>query len=562
MTLNRKPPEKSGRFNWEDFGQTSTAPATPEMSKSSLPASLQTLGGIVIKGSRISDGQFTVSNLNLDVGNVSRRAAVPVKASFDLDTGPAGSQTSFDAALTITLDSVAKHYGLEAVSLSGELRQHNNSHSLRWNFLAPAVEADLGAQTLKAPSFTMQAGSARLSGSLSGEKIINAPVFGGSVKLQPLVLREFLALLGVELPKTRDKQALSTLAASTDFSYTLKAVRLEKLNLQLDETHLRGELMVPNLHTEAMTFDLSVDRIDLSRYLAPAGTAPQSTARAPDREPTELPTDAVRALNATGRFSIGTAKVAGMTLSNLHLNLKAQNGLVHLAPVNASLYGGEYSGDITYDAREATPRVKLDQQVTGVDIAPLLKDSIQSEWLSGRGNVSAQLAGAGRTTEALTRNLTGRVTANLADGALNGIDIWYEINLAQALLKQQPAPAGSDDRRTKFDSFKMSADIAAGIATTKDLTIASQYLRVTGTGNSNLVTRAIDYHIVATILKAPVSAQRPELSQLTLADVPVEISGTMVDPKVRPDLQGIVRSKLKQRLQDTVKEKLEGIFNR
>jgi hypothetical protein len=87
-------------------------------------------------------------------------------------------------------------------------------------------------------------------------------------------------------------------------------------------------------------------------------------------------------------------------------------------------------------------------------------------------------------------------------------------------------------------------------------------LRVTGAGSSNLVTKAIDYHVVATILKAPPSAQGPELSQLTLADIPVDISGTMNDPKARPDLQGILKSKLKQKLQDTLKDKLQGIFNR
>jgi AsmA protein len=123
-------------------------------------------------------------------------------------------------------------------------------------------------------------------------------------------------------------------------------------------------------------------------------------------------------------------------------------------------------------------------------------------------------------------------------------------------------PAGSDDRRTKFDAFKMSADIAGGVATTKDLNVASQNLRVTGAGTSNLLTKAIDYHVVATILKAPPSGQGSELSQLNLADIPVEISGTMNDPKVRPDLQGILKSKLKQKLQDTIQDKLKGFLNR
>jgi hypothetical protein len=37
--------------------------------------------------------------------------------------------------------------------------------------------------------------------------------------------------------------------------------------------------------------------------------------------------------------------------------------------------------------------------------------------------------------------------------------------------------------------------------------IASQFLRVTGTGTANLLTKGIDYHIVATILKAAPSSR-------------------------------------------------------
>ncbi len=552
----------AGKRNWEDLGEKSGAPATVEASPNSgPPASLKDLGGVLIKDGRISYNELVVSSLNVDVGNVSQRAAVPVKASFDVDTGPSGNRTSFTGALDITLDTAAKRYGLAEVTLSGELRQKTDSRPLSWKFAAPSVDVDLTAQTLKAPTFSVHAGSAQLSGSLAGGKIIDAPTFSGAFKLEPLMLREVMAQLGVDLPKTRDEKALSKLAAATDFLYAANAVRLDKLDLQLDETQLRGALAVTNLDSKSITFDLNVDHIDLDRYLAPESAAPQPVAKS-DQKPAELPTTAVKTLNVSGNFSIETARAAGLALSNVRLTLEAKDGVVHLFPIKASLYGGEYSGDITYDAHEAVPSVKLDQQVTGVNIKPLLKDSINSERLSGRGNAGTKLVGAGRTSDVLMKNLSGRIDANLADGAVTGIDLWYEISRAQALLKQHAAPSGSDDRRTKFDTFKMSADIAGGVATMKDLAITSQYLRVTGTGSSNLVTKAIDYHIVATILKAPPSAQGSELSQLTVADIPVEISGTMNDPKVRPDLQGILKSRLKQKLQDTVKGKLQGILGR
>jgi len=553
----------AGKGNWQDFGQKQP-PSKPIRETGQAPETLEDLGGVLITQSRISYKAITVSNLNVNVGNLSQHAAVPVKASFDLDTGPGGNSLSFASAFAVTPDMPAKHYELAGATLSGELKLKNDSRNLPWEFVAHSVDLDLTAQTLKAPAFTAQAGPAQLSGSMSGEKILDAPTISGSFKLEPLVLREFLARIGLDVPKTRDQHALSKLAFTSRFSYAPKILRLSQLDVQLDDSQLRGSFALTNPETPASEFDLTVDRINLDRYRAPenaeakTGQPPPKTAQ----PPVKLPTTAVKALNMKGNFSIGGATVSGMTLSNLKLGVNAREGIVHLSPIEANLYGGQLSGDITYDAHEGTPSLALEQEVTGVDMAALLKDSIKSDRLSGRGNVRAKLAGQGRTSDTLIKNLSGRVQADLADGAVTGIDLWYEISRAQALLKQQTVPSGSDDRRTKFDSFKMSADIAGGIASTKDLMIASQYLRVTGSGTANLLTEAIDYHIVATILKAPPSSHGADLAQLTLAGIPVEISGTMNDPKVRPDLAGLLKSNVKQKLEDTLKNKLQGLFNK
>jgi len=553
----------AGKGNWEDFGQKQT-PSAPMGETGQAGTSLEDLGGVSITQSRISYAAVTISNLNVSVGNLSQQAAVPVKVNFDLDTGPGGTSLSFASAFAITPDRPAKRYGLAGVTLNGKLKLKNDRRNLPWEFVANSVDLDLAAQTFKAPAFMAQVGPAQLTGSMTVEKIVDAPAVSGSLELEPLVLREFLARIGVDVPKTRDASALSKLAFTSRFSYQRKILRLSQLDVQLDDSRLRGSLALPNPDTLASEFDMSLDRINLDRYRAPenaqakTGQPPSTTAQTA----TELPTSAVKALIMKGSFSIGSATVSGMALSNLKLEVTAGEGIVHFAPITASLYGGQLSGDITYDAHQDAPSLTLEQEVTSVDMAALLKDSIKSDRLSGRGNASAKLAGQGRTSDALIKNLSGRVRTDLTDGAVNGIDLWYEISRAQALLKQQALPSGGDDRRTKFDSFKMSADIAGGVATTKDLMIASQFLRVTGTGTANLLTKGIDYHIVATILKAAPSSRGADLSQLTLAGVPVEISGTMNDPKVRPDLAGLLKSNAKHELEDTLKSKLHGLFNK
>ena len=391
----------SGKGNWEDLGRKNATPAMATGAQRS--ASLQSLDGILIKDSRVSYDAITLSRLNLEVGKVAERSTVPVKAEFDLATGPGGTAASLSAAFDATLDSVAQHYTLSGLRLAGALEPNTPRGKVPWKFAAASVDVDIGAQTLKAPAFSAQFGAAQISGAVAGEQIIAAPDLRGSFHLEPLALREFLSQMGVALPKTQDAAALARLVMSTEFVYARKSVNLEKLAVKLDETQLTGTAAMTSLDTKAMTFDLKVDQIDLDRYLAPKATG---TATAKNQAPpSPLPTTQVRSLDAMGALSIGRARVMGMSLSNVQLTLRAGEGVLHLFPLKASLYGGTYTGDITYDAHEAVPNVRVEQAVSSVDMAALLKDGMKSERLSGRGNASTKLTGAGLTSDTLIRKI-------------------------------------------------------------------------------------------------------------------------------------------------------------
>jgi AsmA protein len=248
------------------------------------------------------------------------------------------------------------------------------------------------------------------------------------------------------------------------------------------------------------------------------------------------------------------------------LGLVAQNGVTHVAPVKASLYGGEYSGDIALDARGSVPALKLDQSMTGIDVAQLLANFARTRRFSGRGNVTTALTAHGSGSDALLRSLSGRVSTEVSGGAFEGVDLWYEVDRVMALVRKQAAPAGAGSGRTKFDAFKASADLTNGVAATKDLNVASGNLRVTGQGTANLVSGAIAYRLKATILQA--AATRTAAPATALVDIPLDVTGTLTAPRVQPDLEGLAKSRiqqefdkhkgqLQQKLQDTLKQLLK-----
>ena len=548
-----------GRGNWQDFGgETTTAASHPR--GASKTETLADLGGVVIKDSRLSYQDVVADHVNLDVGHVTSGIAVPVKLKLDLVTRrgaqPIGLVSSFD----VMLDSAKEQYRLAPIELDGTVTPGPGQAVVSWKFSAPDLSLDLAAQTVSAPSFSVQLADARLTGSIRGDKILDAPSVTGAFKLDPIGLRELMRRLGVAPPETRDPKALSRFAASGDFAYGGNAARATKLVAQLDDSTLRGDAAITDFDTKAMSFDLALDRINVDRYLNPEKTSPQSS-----KKPAELSTAALKTLRMNGTFAIGSATIIGLNLAQVRASVAANDGVAHIAPVTAKLYGGDYSGDITLDDRGAIPAIKLDQNMTNIDLAPLLRDFAKTQRISGRGTVTSNLTAHGSASHEVLRSLSGHVAANLADGAVEGIDLWFEINRTLALIQKQALMAGKGSGRTKFDVFKASADLANGIASTRDLSIASQNLRVTGQGTVNLVTDAISYQVKATILKEAPTAHAT--SGATVADIPLTITGTLASPQVRPDLAGIAKARVLQELgknkgelQQKLQEQLKDLF--
>lgn len=333
------------------------------------------------------------------------------------------------------------------------------------------------------------------------------------------------------------------LSGRATLEYNAKTAHLSGLDARIDDSTLRGNAAVTNLTTGAMNFDLSIDQIDLDRYLSPASKSPEAAPAAKQsQQATELPTSALKTLQLNGKLAIGKATIYGMKLSQVAVRLAADGGVLHISPAAAKLYDGTSTGEITLDAHSSVPVLHLNESLSGVNVQPLLMDFAKLNRVSGHGNVSMNVTAHGNTTTALISSLDGHAALSLANGAIQGLDLWSAINSAVALAERHSMPAKGVGNSTPFDAFKASADLTNGVATTKDLDIASGDLRVTGQGTANLVTEAVNYRVNAAILKGSAASA-------ALANVPLLISGKMTSPSVRPDTQALVKSVAQQQLQ-------------
>jgi len=595
--------DETGRNNWADLGeQKETAEPTPAGEQ---PMEVPTIAGLEIEDAAVTmenrqdKTKRVVRDFNLKTGRLASGEPFDVTSDFILDEEPSlSAKVKFATQVTADLKSNAHQLAKPEidVTLTGQgypkegipvqiranaitadvgkelYRLDGLTVKTTWKgegFPASGVpvalqakdfNANLAAQTMELTGLDLDVAGGHITGALTGKEILDAPTMTGPLKLDPVSLREWLPKLGVSLPATADPKVFQKLSFSGTVSLTKSTAEVGNIVLQLDDTTAKGMLGVADFTAKALRFDLNVDRINADRYLPPPAEKP--AAKTADEPPTPIPVEMLRTLNARGQLQVGEAIFANMKFSKLRLGVNARDGKVRFHPSEASMYGGTYSGDIGIDATSDVARVTLDEHIANVDFAPLFKDFFETDRVSGKGTANIKLAGAGKNTDDVMKTLDGNIDFKVADGALEGADLWYEIRRARAVLKQQPIPErAAGPVRTPFTALTGSGAMDNGVLTNKDLNVAMQYLKVTGEGTVDVPKSTLDYRLITTVMKFPrEGADVSQEQDLVDAQIPVKITGALSDPKVRPDLQGYLKGEAKQRLEkekDKAEEKLK-----
>lgn len=544
--------------NWKDLAQSDDTGETAGGEGTTSIAGIDVTRSRLAYRDEAEDSVMRLANLEVHTGRIGSDRPVPMRLEFDYDQGEAEPLAHVKLEGLAQLPRDASRIELTDTKVEG--RWDTAPFTVR----TPSLVLDWGAETLAPATLDVTYGALAMNLTAGGEKLFGDRVVTGKVSVREAEPRGVLRSLGIEPPTTSDPNALSKLTLQGGYRLTENALRVSDLDLTLDETRVRGSAGIDDIEKFVLGFDLAVDGIDVDRYLEPkpaeGGEGPDSTsAPAAEKEPTELPIEALRELNARGRLTIGRAKLSGLEFSNVRLPLEARTGLVRVGPTSAQLFGGKYAGNVRLDARPAQARLSLDERVTNIDIGAVMKAAFDSTRLAGRGDATATLKGTGNTDAAILKSLSGRTEFDVKEGAVNGIDLWYELRRARALWKREAIPERAGPPRTPFKAFKGTALLDAGVAKNDDLRVETDYLRARGKGTIDLATKAIDYRLVAEVYEIPAEGAGAEMTDLKAAEIPITISGTLAEPKVRPDLGALVKARVKEKVDSEVEKKKEEV---
>ena len=209
----------------------------------------------------------------------------------------------------------------------------------------------------------------------------------------------------------------------------------------------------------AITFALTLDQIDLDRYLPPPDSKQDAAGNGSGksragsgcqryRETTctgrETAAGTLRRLNLNGDVRIARLKAFNLRSRDVQVQIRAKDGLLEISPLAAQLYDGAIKLDMKLDARKDTPRFSVKESLSGVQAGPLLKDLTGDDKLLGTADVKASLDGAGNNADEIINTLNGTAEFSFTDGAVKGVNIAALIRKAQSTLKgESGTKAGS-----------------------------------------------------------------------------------------------------------------------
>ncbi len=579
--------DAAGRGNWEDLAGPEDAPESrpteqrPDEPEAPVALSVQ---GIQIEDARVSwddrqaGQQYVLDGVRLVTGALTPGANVPVEAGINFSSSKPAMTLKADLAAKVGSDADLAVFKVDGLQLNLDAKGEGlPAGGAKLTIYADLV-ADTRADILTVGRLEVSGPAMQASGEVTVSGMQTDPAAAGSLRIAETNPKTLASMFASPI-ETVDPSALTRVSGDVAFNYAGGALKLDPLQVRLDESSLSGHLNLLNTDGPVIRTRLELDQIDLDRYMPVAAPADEQGATAPaaDGAPSQPPAQqdpfaALRTLDFEGEFKIGSLKVNNLRMSNVTTRVVSRKGVLKVDPMAAELYEGNSNGTLTLDASGKKPKLSAKNRLVGIQIGPLLKDVADNDRLVGRGELDVDVSMVGLSEAEVRRSLNGTSRFIFRDGALKGVNIAQLIREASAKLGLggDGADTGTPGQ-TDFTEASASLVMTNGVVKNKDLQAKSPLLRIEGKGEVDLPRDTIDYLVTTELvksLKGQGGKSRDELAGIT---IPVRVTGPLAEPSYRPDLEAALSAKakaqleekkveLQQKAEEKVKEKLDGVF--
>lgn len=294
------------------------------------------------------------------------------------------------------------------------------------------LKLDYGDGSLALPKLKIMGGGATLTGKLDAQQILGDPTFQGQLTLTPTNLRDIAAKWGMDLSTLPSVDALTQVSLSADINGAREKLVLDKLQVRVDQSNLRGRIALGLGATRSLDMALQGDSINLDDYIASGAKDDYVATGAKNKEQQAATAVFAPVLGALAWLKGGSGKIdiqwdsltlARNKLDKLHLGATARGKRVELADLSAQAFDGAVKLAATIDMSSSQPKVNFTSQVRDIAIAKAGAAFATNTNMEGVLDLAISGNTQGQTTDALSKNLAGSGTLHITKPVITAVNV-------------------------------------------------------------------------------------------------------------------------------------------
>ncbi|WP_442780087.1 outer membrane assembly protein AsmA [Enterobacter cancerogenus] len=308
-------------------------------------------------------------------------------------------------------------------------------------------------------------------------------------------------LTGADLP-TKGIAGQGTLQAIWQEEH--KQLQLNNLNLQANDSSMKGQASVTLAEEPKWVLDLQFDTLNLENLLptqpastADAGAAQNGQSQAMKPRPVissnldQPDYNGLRGFTADILLKANRLRWRGIEFTDVSSQMFNHNGLLVISELGGKMGAGHVSLPGTLDVRKDTASAAFQPRLDNVEIGTILNAFNYPISLTGQMSLAGDFTGTKIDADAFRHNWQGQAHVELKDTRMEGLN--FQQLVQQAVERSSNVKANENyDSATRLDNFTSDLTLDNGQLSLNEMQGTSSMLALTGEGKMDLVKETAD----------------------------------------------------------------------
>ena len=291
-----------------------------------------------------------------------------------------------------------------------------------------------------------------------------------------------------------------------------KQLELNALNLQANDSTLKGQASVSLAEKPKWVFDLQFDKLNLENLLPPQPNAAadgdvaqtgQSQAAKPRpviSSNLDQPNyNGLRGFTADILLKANSVRWRGIDFTDVSSQMFNHNGLLVISELSGKMGAGNMSLPGTLDVRKDVASAEFQPRLENIEIGAILKAFNYPIDLTGQLTLAGDFSGTKIDAEAFRRDWQGQAHVELKDTRMEGLN--FQQLVQQAVERSSNVKAQENyDSATRLDNFTSELTLDNGKLSLDEMQGTSSLLSLTGEGKLDLVEETADTRFYVRVL--------------------------------------------------------------